>query len=78
MTEAVAHLLKEYRNLSDDEQAEFLDRIEEVDPLLAIQAEPGFDEFLAERLAEAENPSKLLTPEEFFGGALEMYRSGKS
>ena len=47
-------------------------------PEEAIQDEPGFDEFLVERLAEAQDRSKLLTKEEFFAGALEMYRSGKS
>ena len=78
MTEAVAHLLKEYRNLSDDEQAEFLDRIEEVDPLLAIQAEPGFDEFLAERLAEAEDPSKLGTMDELYAKVLLKAKARKS
>ena len=78
MSEAVAALLRGYQNLTEYEQEQFLDQIEDVDPLIALQNEPGFDEFLAERLAEAEDPSKLLTAEEFFAGALEMYRSGKS
>ena len=78
MSEAVDMLLKGYHNLSDDEQAQFLDQLEPMTPEEAIQDEPGFDEFLVERLAEAQDRSKLLTKEEFFAGALEMYRSGKS
>jgi hypothetical protein len=74
MSEAVTKLLRGYQNLSDDEQAEFLDQIEEVDPLIAITNEPGFDEFLAERLAEAEDPSKLLTMDEVYASALKKFR----
>ena len=73
MSEAVATVLRGYQSLTNEEQAEFLDQIEEVDPLIAIQNEPGFDEFLAERLAEAEDPSKLLTAEEFYASALKKF-----
>ena len=73
MSEAVATLVRGYQKLTDDEQADFLDRIEEADPLIAIQNEPGFDEFLAERLAEAEDPSKLLTSEEIYASVLKKF-----
>ena len=78
MSEAVAKLLKKYHKLSDAEQAQFLVELEPTTLAETVAAEPGFQEFLAERLAEAEDRSKLLTKEEFFAGALEMYRSGKS
>jgi hypothetical protein len=74
MSEAVALLLKGYRNLSDDEQAQFLEQLEPLTPEEAIQAEPGFDEFLAERLAEAEDPTKLGDIDDLYA---EILRSAK-
>jgi hypothetical protein len=59
MSEAVATLVKGYRNLSDEEQEMFHEIIESEVLAKSISAEPGFQEFLAERLAEAEDPAKL-------------------
>ena len=59
MSEAVAELVKKFNELNDEEQAMFFDQVEPMTPEDELQAQPWFDEFLAERLKQAEDPSKL-------------------
>ena len=77
MSEAVATLLKGYRNLSDDEQALFLDQLEPMTLAETVAAEPGFQEFLAERLAEAEDPTKLGYIDDLYAEILQSAKGRK-
>ncbi len=78
MSEAVAELVKKFNELNDEEQAMFFDQVEPMTPEDELQAQPWFDEFLAERLKEAEDQANLLTADEVYASAMKKYRKKSS